>query len=275
VLHRDVKPHNVLLHRGGTPVLADFGIAKLADSGQRLTRTGVVLGTPEYMAPEQAMGLAAVAASDQYALAVIAYEMLTGRVPFSADTPMAVLIAQVQQPLPSPRSVNPALNRDVEEVLLRGLAKRPQDRYQNTAAFTAALALAGRVATVFAVGTSAQAPPPPEPLRLGRGLIQNSPRRALPLLVAVAIVVAVLLALFFYRTLARPGASLATPVTPQHVVAARTAGSVTLPRLIVAATLPFSDSKFRQGGFTVAELDRSLSVPSGQAPDTLRQFPRP
>jgi serine/threonine-protein kinase len=145
IFHRDVKPANILLQRGGKPVLVDFGVAKLVDSSERLTRTGAVLGTPEYMAPEQALGQPFAAASDQYALAIVAFEMLTGRVPFTADTPVAVLLAHLQRPLPPPRSINPALSLDVEAVLLRGLAKRPEGRYASVSALTTALAGAGHV----------------------------------------------------------------------------------------------------------------------------------
>jgi serine/threonine-protein kinase len=144
VLHRDVKPSNILLDRKTVrPVLSDFGIAKLTDSGQHMTRTGAVIGTPAYQAPEQASGLPAIAATDQYALAVVAYELLTGRVPFKADTPLATLLAHLVQPLPAPRLHNPSLPEAVDAVLERGLAKRPEDRYPTVAAFTSALEATG------------------------------------------------------------------------------------------------------------------------------------
>jgi serine/threonine protein kinase/N-acetylneuraminic acid mutarotase len=151
VLHRDVKPSNVLLRRDGTPVLADFGIAKMMDQPRGITRTGAVVGTPEYMAPEQAMGEPATPAGDHYALAVVAYELLTGQVPFSAETPMATLLAHVQAPLPPLRSVNPALPEAIEDVLLKGLAKQAQDRYPTGSAFISALtsATGGDIVTGF------------------------------------------------------------------------------------------------------------------------------
>src|SRR5579859_4028684 len=101
VLHRDIKPSNILIHEDGTPVLADFGLAKMASSARRITASGMVIGTPEYMSPELSSGEAVGPASDLYALAVVAYEMLTGRIPFTGDTPSAVLLAHLNRAMPS------------------------------------------------------------------------------------------------------------------------------------------------------------------------------
>ena len=147
ILHRDIKPSNILLARDGTPVLSDFGLAKMMGSLSRLTRTGMMVGTPEYMAPEQGMGEEAGPASDRYALAVVAYEMLTGKVPFSAETPLAAMLAHAHNPLPLPRTVNPNLSASVEQVLLKGLAKAPDHRYPTAAALVAALREAGQGAS--------------------------------------------------------------------------------------------------------------------------------
>lgn len=144
VLHRDVKPSNILMARDGTPVLADFGLARIMGSVPGYTRTGMTVGTPEYMAPEQGEGDELTPASDQYALAIVAYEMLTGQVPFLGATPLAVVLAHIQKPLPLPREVNPALGPAVEEALLKGLAKLPADRYPSCSAMVAAIAEAGR-----------------------------------------------------------------------------------------------------------------------------------
>jgi branched-chain amino acid transport system substrate-binding protein len=131
VLHRDIKPSNVLITEGGEPLLTDFGIAKILDQGeaQAITRTGTGIGTPEYMAPEQGLAQPVDARTDVYALGVVLYEMLTGRKPYTADTPTAVLIKQIHDPLPGPREIVPDLPVEVERVLFKALAKQPEFRY--------------------------------------------------------------------------------------------------------------------------------------------------
>src|SRR5439155_1333865 len=138
-VHRDIKPSNILLHKDGTPVLADFGLARMAGSMRRLTSSGTVMGTPEYMSPEQAADETIGPASDIYSFAVVAYEMLTGRVPFGADTPAAVLLSHVTKPMPATRELRGELSAHIEEVLRKALAKRPDDRFATAAAFVAAL----------------------------------------------------------------------------------------------------------------------------------------
>ncbi|MGH8897079.1 MAG: protein kinase domain-containing protein [Egibacteraceae bacterium] len=140
LVHRDVKPSNVLLPEPGWPLLADFGIAKLLGGGAaKLTTIGGVLGTAAYMAPEQALGRQVDARADLYAAGVVCYELLTGRVPFEADTPAAVLMQHVAAPVPPPRQLNPQIPAGVEAALLRALAKDPADRYQNAEQMRTAL----------------------------------------------------------------------------------------------------------------------------------------
>jgi putative two-component system response regulator len=139
ILHRDIKPTNILMHKDGTPVLADFGLAKMAGAMRRLTGSGTVMGTPEYMSPEQAADDPIGPASDLYSFAVVAYEMLTGRVPFEADTPAAVLLSHVTKPMPATRELRGELSAHLEGVLGRGLAKIPGQRFASAADFVAAL----------------------------------------------------------------------------------------------------------------------------------------
>ncbi len=139
VLHRDIKPSNILLHSNGTPALGDFGLAKMLGSQRRLTGSGTVMGTPEYMSPEQAADEPLGPASDLYSLAIVAYEMLTGRVPFEASTPAATLLSHVTKPMPTTRELKGELSAHVEDVLRRALSKRPEERYESAAAFVAAL----------------------------------------------------------------------------------------------------------------------------------------
>lgn len=172
IIHRDVKPGNIFL-RGGDrqqAVLADFGIAKVvADTtGPALTQSGVGMGTPEYIAPEQALGQPVDGRADLYALGVILYEMLAGRPPFrlegESDTPIALALRQIRETPPPPRAFNPALSPALEAVVLRALAKRPDDRYPTGAA----LVEAARAATATHSGapTVPVAAPLPGPATL-------------------------------------------------------------------------------------------------------------
>ena len=140
VIHRDVKPSNVLLDRGNWTLLTDFGVARMVEATQQLTGTGVGVGTPAYMSPEQGQGKRVDRRSDVYSLGVVLYEMLTGRVPFEADTPLAVVWKHVNEPLPLPRSITPDVPEAVERVVLKAMAKSPQDRFPRTGDLAKALA---------------------------------------------------------------------------------------------------------------------------------------
>ena len=144
LVHRDVKPGNVIVDPAGQVTLTDFGIAR-AVRETRLTATGTVVGTPEYMSPEQVKGLTADARSDQYSLGVVAYEVLSGRVPFEAESTLALLHKVAYDPPPPIRQARPDLSVGVEAVLRKVLAKEPGDRYGTTNDFVEALgrALAG------------------------------------------------------------------------------------------------------------------------------------
>lgn len=129
VIHRDVKPSNILLPKPNWPLLTDFGLAKIV-GGSQLTITGTIAGTPAYMSPEQGQGEPVDSRSDIYSLGIVLYEMATGRVPYHAETPMAVVVKHIIEALPLPRSINPSLPEEIERVILKALAKRPADRYQ-------------------------------------------------------------------------------------------------------------------------------------------------
>ncbi|MDQ6722406.1 MAG: serine/threonine protein kinase [Candidatus Dormibacteraeota bacterium] len=142
VVHRDVKPANVLLERDETPVLADFGLAKLLQGSSVKSMTGVTTGTPAYMAPEQVTGDQVGPAADRYSLATIAYEMLTGSIPFEGEGVLELLYAHVHRDPVRPSSLKPELNESVDAVVMRGLAKDPRARWGSCEAFVAALTAA-------------------------------------------------------------------------------------------------------------------------------------
>ena len=137
VIHRDVKPSNILLDKNNRLLLSDFGVAKVLDNeaARGLTATGATIGTPDYMAPEQAKGGRIDRRVDIYSLGVILYELVTGRKPFTAKTPMEVAIKHARDPLPPPSSYVSGLPQDVEQVLNKALAKKPEDRFQSMEEF--------------------------------------------------------------------------------------------------------------------------------------------
>ncbi len=130
MIHRDVKPANVLLEVGGRVILTDFGIAKIL-TGPSYTMTGATIGTPAYMSPEQGLGRPGDHRSDIYALGVMLYQLATGQLPYEADTPLAVMLKHVNEPLPLPRTFKPDMPEGLERIILKAMAKNPDDRFQS------------------------------------------------------------------------------------------------------------------------------------------------
>jgi serine/threonine-protein kinase len=136
VIHRDLKPSNILLDERNNAYLTDFGIAKMLGSTSQVTGSGVV-GTPSYMSPEQCQGKTVTPASDIYALGAILYEVVTGKAPFEADTPLGVMYMHVRTPVPSVQQVNPSLPAAIDRVIARAMAKRPFERYSTASELAA------------------------------------------------------------------------------------------------------------------------------------------
>jgi serine/threonine protein kinase len=147
MVHRDVKPANILLTSRGQAVLTDFGIAQII-GGTRYTVHGALMGTLAYMSPEQGLEGQCDARSDLYSLGIVFYEMLTGNPPFDAETPLAILMKHVNDPLPPPRKDEPAIPKPFERVVLKVLSKRPQYRYQSAEEMADALHKAAKRARV-------------------------------------------------------------------------------------------------------------------------------
>ena len=133
IVHRDIKPSNIMITESGEPMLTDFGVAKIIDEEATLDLTGTsaAVGTPEYMAPEQTTSKTTDHRVDIYALGIVFYEMVTGRKPFQADTPLAVLFKHASEPLPRPSQFVAGIPDSVEKILVKALAKKPIDRYQS------------------------------------------------------------------------------------------------------------------------------------------------
>ncbi len=205
VVHRDVKPQNVMVAEDGHLKVTDFGIAR-AGAQTEMTEVGSVIGTAQYLSPEQARGDDVTAASDCYAVGIVLYEMLTGRVPFDGDRPMTVAMKQVNEPPVPPRIYEPAVPIELDAVVVKALAKRPGDRYRTAEEFRGALldlrgeleggtamtrAFAAAPATAATRVMPPSAPPPPPPPRTARTRVapippEEAPRRrrsrALPIL---------------------------------------------------------------------------------------------
>lgn len=162
IIHRDVKPSNVLLDDDWV-LLADFGLARMMEDAVQLTGTGVGIGTPAYMSPEQGQGLPVDHRTDIYALGIILFEMLTGQLPHNAETPFGIVLKRLTEPLPLPRSINPGIPEAVERVLLKALAREPEGRFQSAGALAEALRAALDELTAPTTLPAPTIPPPMAP----------------------------------------------------------------------------------------------------------------
>ncbi len=195
VLHRDIKPSNILIDGAGVPYLSDFGLARMVKSGESSMSHDILLGTPNYISPEQGQGkLTLTPRTDQYSLGVVLYELVVGQVPFSADTPFAVVHSHIYTPPPPPSSINPAVSPALDAMLMRTLAKQPEDRYESASAMVVAFKAAVRELDANALNaardasriemqraanfTPSTSPPDDQPT------IQTPPPAALPDLIA-------------------------------------------------------------------------------------------
>jgi serine/threonine protein kinase len=139
VLHRDIKPSNIVIDNEGVPYLTDFGLARMAQLGESTLSHDLLLGTPHYISPEQALGRREIThKTDLYSLGVVLYELVVGRVPFSGDTPFVIIHDHIYSPLPKPSEINPDITPEVEAVLVKALAKDPNERYSSATEMIAA-----------------------------------------------------------------------------------------------------------------------------------------
>jgi serine/threonine protein kinase len=240
MVHRDIKPANVMLTTKNEVILTDFGVAKIVGTTQ-YTVTGAVIGTPAYMSPEQGHGERGDERSDIYALGVMLYEMVTGQVPFDADTPLAVIMKHMNAPLPLPRQLNPFISAAVEQVILKALAKQPNDRYQTAAEMANALeaAVTGELAP--------ERERPPEPVEAP----PIPPSRRVPwAVIGLGLIGAGLLAVALAVLVRRPTSSTllssTTTAMPTQVITTPTPSSTFGPP---SGTLLYTSSGERSEGF--------------------------
>jgi predicted Ser/Thr protein kinase len=193
IIHRDIKPSNIMVTKNGTVKIADFGLAKSLNATKKLTQTNMYMGTVAYTSPEQGEGKPLDHRTDIYSLGIVLYQLLTGSVPFTAETPSSVIFKHVYEAPPAPRTINPRISAQAEAVVLKAIAKKPEDRFQNAVEFRNALesvnkthpdakAEAARQAPVFAARQ--------ETTPLG-GAGTKARRNALFLIIAVALILLV------------------------------------------------------------------------------------
>ncbi len=196
VIHRDIKPHNILITGLGDVKVTDFGIARAAASSS-MTRTGHILGTAHYISPEQAMGEPVGPASDLYSLGIVLYEMLTGELPFDAETPLGIAMKHVNGHLRQPKELNPSVPDGINAVTLRLLSKNPEDRYASASELiedlervSVGLDPSGATTEMMphAIAATTRLDPLPPPQRVGRNKMRR--RRAAPLLLALLVLAA-------------------------------------------------------------------------------------
>ncbi len=225
VIHRDIKPHNILITGLGDVKVTDFGIARAAASSS-MTRTGHILGTAHYISPEQAMGEPVGPASDLYSLGVVLYEMLTGELPFDADTPLGIAMKHVNGHLRQPRDLNPSVPDGINAITLRLLAKDPEDRYASDSELiedlervSAGLDPSGATTEMMphAIAATTRINPLPPPQRMHRN--KKRRRRAAPLLLALlALLVLASLAWVGYTLLDRQAGNEAPQIGVPNLV---------------------------------------------------------
>ena len=303
ILHRDIKPSNVLLTTDGSIYLADFGLARIASAGESTLSGDMIMGTPQYISPEQAMGKKELdEGTDIYSFGVMLYEMVVGQVPFSADTPFSIIHDHIYSPLPMPRAINPEVPEAVERVLLKALAKERADRHSDIAALVrafqeswteAGVPMKGTTVTmsakeVFAKaatgsGSKKEAAPATEKTVAGKEV--KPKKKTSPWMIASAVGMVLLCCLFLFLASSRGRKNQAADETPtataQIVTATLTAAiEQTVPPVLLIedfeGTPPVTSSGwetfFQEDGVTKVTCDVTADLAHSGSKSLLMQF---
>jgi serine/threonine protein kinase len=248
VVHRDLKPSNILIDKQGDAYLSDFGIAKLTEAKSHITGASIV-GTPAYLSPEQGHGKEIDGRSDVYSLGVILFEMVTGQAPYDGPTPLSIALKHVNEPIPSARSINPAVPEAVEMVLLKALAKDPDDRFQTAGEMAKELrrAVARPVSSILhAIETDERARAPRPAMEAPeKGIAAPPPVEVAPVPIPVPV-----------EAEPTPGEKRKLPIVPIAI------GGVVVLLLIIAALLLFGGGG---GPGEATEVPRTAEAVSGGA----------
>lgn len=283
IVHRDVKPQNVLLSSEGQAKLSDFGIA-LGSVDSDLTDTGMAVGTAAYMAPEQASGASVTNVADLYSAGVILFEMLTARLPFAGDNPVQVMYQHVNDVPPRPRDLNPSIPAALELVIMRALAKDPGDRFQSADEMEAALDYVPSADEATRIMSAVSRPAGRRPVRAGSGGGGAPPRRrssregsnpAWPLIVVAAILMILGLSAIAILASRNGGGSTVTPTSAPTALAV--AGSPTeQPTTATTPTVATSPTPFASPVATATPSPAPTPTPSPTAtPTPLPPTPTP
>ncbi|MDH3942858.1 MAG: serine/threonine protein kinase [Anaerolineae bacterium] len=230
VIHRDIKPANILMGDDGSPVISDFGISKMveAESTSDLTTSGAIVGTPAYMSPEQGQGEPADNRSDIYSLGVVYYELLTGRTPYQADTPVAIILKQINDPLPSPRKLVSEIPVRIEQMLFKALAKDPSNRFDTMDDFVR------EIEEVLAVSTDPEAKRTP----------LSFPKFRRPWLVGIIIIAAIaIFGILLSQYAGTPGSPIPESLPPNPTIKSTPTPVKDTNRLVIE---PFIDAAIIQ-----------------------------
>ena len=234
IVHRDLKPGNILFDENNSPYISDFGIAKFVQASTRMTQSGII-GTPRYMSPEQARGDDADGRSDLYSLAIILFEMLSGKTPFEAETPLAMAFKHAVETPPSILEINPNLPEEVDAVIAKALAKQPDERYATCSEFTHAFLKVFPEAASLDADIITPLPPRPPKFEASTEMPPVTQPRINPRLWMIGGLIALTLLMFTIWKVSQSPTIPASTFTPEPVTATATLASPTISPTKTAA----------------------------------------